>query len=66
MASSALNVYIMVQNRYFALLGNTHNLVYYPIVSYQNIKVYRVETMDMGKIPLTYWCRWNMQIQLYP
>ena len=27
----------------------TNIFVYYPIVSYQNIKVYRFETMDMGK-----------------
>ena len=32
---------------YFGLLGNTYVFVYYPIISYQRIKVYRVETMDM-------------------
>ena len=33
---------------YFVLLGNDHNLVYYHIILYKKIKVYRVETMDMG------------------
>ena len=26
-------------------------------------KVYRVEIMDIGKISLTHWCQWNMQMQ---
>ena len=38
------------ERRYFGLLGNDHILVYYPIISYQSINVYRVETMDMGKV----------------
>ena len=33
---------------YFGLLGNDHILVYYPIISYQRIKVYGVEIIDMG------------------
>ena len=33
---------------YFGLLGNAHILFYYPILSYQRVEVYRVETMDMG------------------
>ena len=33
---------------YFGLLVNDHILVYYPIISYQSIKVYKVETMYMG------------------
>ena len=43
--------------------------VYYPIISYRKIKVYRVEKIDMGrshwnncvsgKIPLEQWCQWN-------
>ena len=28
----------------------------YPIISYQRIKVYRVEIMDIVKILLTHWC----------
>ena len=38
---------------YFVLLGNNHILVYYHIIPYQRIKVYRVETMDMEIF------RWN-------
>ena len=43
--------------------------VYYPIIYYQNIGVCRVEKIiifkiDMGKITLTHWCQWNIQIQL--
>ena len=38
----------MVQNGIFWTIGEQSGLVYYPIISYQNIKVYRVETMDMG------------------
>ena len=34
---------------YFGLLGNDHILDYYPIISYQRIKIYRVETIDMGR-----------------
>ena len=37
----------MVQKGIFELLGNDYILVYYPIISYQRINVYRVETMDM-------------------
>ena len=39
----------MVRNRIFWTIGEQSYLVYYPIISYQNIKVYRVETMDMGR-----------------
>ena len=38
---------------YFVLLGNVHILVYYPTISYQRIKFYRVETMDMGRFSIT-------------
>ena len=34
---------------YFGLLGKQSYIVYYPIISYQKIKVYRVETMDMRR-----------------
>ena len=37
---------------YFGLLGNDHILVHYPIISYQRIKFYRVEIMDMGRFYL--------------
>ena len=38
----------MVQNRIFWTIGELSYIFYYPIISYQRIKVYRVETMDMG------------------
>ena len=38
---------------YFGLLGNDHIFVYYPIIYYQRIDMYRVETMDMRIF------RWN-------
>ena len=38
----------MVQNGIFWTIGEQSYIVYYPIISYQRIKVYRVETMDMG------------------
>ena len=36
---------------------------YHPIISYQRIKVYKVERMDIGKIFLTHWCLCGMQMQ---
>ena len=39
----------MVRNEIFWTIGEKTYLVYYPIISYQKIKVYRVETMDMGR-----------------
>ena len=33
---------------YFRLLGNNHILFYYSIISDRRMKVFRVETMDMG------------------
>ena len=39
----------MDQNGIFWTIGKQSYLVYYPIISYHWIKVYRVETMDMGK-----------------
>ena len=39
----------MVQNGIFWTIGEQLYIVYYPIISYQKIKVYRVETMDMGR-----------------
>ena len=37
----------MVQNGIFWTIGEQAYFVYYPIISYQRIKVYRFETMDM-------------------
>ena len=39
----------MVQNRIFWTIGEQSYIVYYPIISYLKIKVYSVETMDMGR-----------------
>ena len=39
----------MVRNRVFRTIGEQSYFVYYPILSYQRIKVYRVEKMDVGK-----------------
>ena len=44
----------MVQNGIFWTIGEHLFFVYYPIISYQWMKVYRVEIMDIGKISLTY------------
>ena len=39
----------MVQNGIFWAIGGHSHFVYYPIISYLRIKVYRVESMDMGR-----------------
>ena len=39
----------MVQNGIFWTIGEQSYFVYYHIISYRKIKVYRVETMDMGR-----------------
>ena len=39
----------MVRNGIFWTIGEQSYIVYYPIISYRRIKVYRVETMDMGR-----------------
>ena len=39
----------MVQNGIFWTIEEQTYLVYYPIIYYRKIKVYRVETMDMGR-----------------
>ena len=39
----------MVRNGIFWTIGEHAYFVYYPIISYQRMKVYRVETMDMGR-----------------
>ena len=38
----------MVRNGVFWTIGEQSYIVYYPIISYRKIKVYRVETIDMG------------------
>ena len=71
MTSSVLNRDIMVQKEVFLNIGEHLYFVYYPIISYQRIKVYRIETIDMGrsycnngvsgKILLEQWCQWKMK-----
>ena len=39
----------MVRNGVFWTIGEQLYIVYYPIIYYQKIKVYRVETMYMGR-----------------
>ena len=39
----------MLQNGIFWTIGEQLYIVYYPIISYRKIKVYKVETMDMGR-----------------
>ena len=39
----------MVRNGIFWTIGELTYLVYYPIISYRRINVYRVETMDTGR-----------------
>ena len=38
----------MVRNGIFWTIGEQLYIVYYPIISYRKIKVYRVETIEMG------------------
>ena len=44
-----INRDVISQNRIFWIIGEQTYIVYYPIISYQKIKVYRVETMDTGR-----------------
>ena len=39
----------MVQNGIFWTIGEQTYIFYYPIISNQKIKVYRVGTIDMGR-----------------
>ena len=48
MESSALNREIMVQKGIFWSTGENNTLFYYPIINYQKIEIYKVETTDMG------------------
>ena len=44
----------MVRKGVFWTIGEHLYFVYYPIIFYQWIKVYRVEIMDIGIISITY------------
>ena len=69
MAYLVLNGDIIVQKGIFLIIGEHIYFVYYPIISYRKIKVYRVETMDMGRyhwnngvsgtILMEQWCQRN-------
>ena len=39
----------MVRNGIVWNIGEQIYFVYYPIISYRKIKIYRVETIDMGR-----------------
>ena len=62
----------MVRNGIVWTIGEQLYMIDYPIISYQKIKVYRVDTMNMGtshwnndvsgKILLEQWCQWKMQL----
>ena len=49
MTSSVLFGDVMVRNRIFWTIWEQLYFVYYPSISYRRIKVYRFETMDMGR-----------------
>ena len=59
----------MVKNGIFWTIGEQLYIIDYPIISYQKIKVYRVETVNMGishwnngvsgTILLEQWCQWK-------
>ena len=61
----------MIRIGIFWTIGEQSYIVYYPIIDYRNIKVYRVETMDMGRshwnngvsgtIILEQWCQQKMK-----
>ena len=53
MTASVLIGDFMVRNRIFWTIWEHLCLVYYPIISYQWIKVYMVEIIDKGIILLT-------------
>ena len=46
----------MVQNGIFWTIGEKYYIGYYPIRYYRKIKVYRVESMDMGR------SQWNNDV----
>ena len=62
----------MVKNGIFLTIGEQLYMIDYTIMSYRKIKVYRVETIDMGRshwnngvsgtILLEQWCHWKMQL----
>ena len=61
----------MVQNGIFWTIGEQLYMIHYPFTYSRKIKVYRVETMNMGRphwnngvsgtLLLEQWCQWKMQ-----
>ena len=49
MKSSVIYVYIMFRKGVFWTIGEHLNNVYYPIIYYQSIEVYKAEKNDMGR-----------------
>ena len=49
MTYSVLFGYVMVRNGIFWTIGEQSCFVYYPIISYQKINVYRVKKLYMGR-----------------
>ena len=49
----------MVRNGIFWTIGKHLYFVYYPIISYQRIKFYSDERMDMGRSHCKQWCQWD-------
>ena len=70
-SSSVLFGDVMVRNKIFWTIREQTYFVYYHIISYRKIKVYRVKTIDMGRhhwnngvsgtILLEQWCQWKMK-----
>ena len=58
----SLNGVLMIQERYFGLLGSTHIpfiFLIYPIKRYSFLK----SKIDICRISMTHQCHWNMQMQ---
>ena len=49
MTSSALFGDVMLQDRILWTIGEHLYFVYYPVISYQRITFYKVETMNIGR-----------------
>ena len=62
--SSVLFGDVMVRNGIFWTIGEQSYIVYYPIISYRKIKVYRIETMDMRNVPMTPLFHWDLPISI--
>ena len=59
----SLNWRCYVPKRDIWTIGEHLYFVYYPIIYYQWINMYRVERIDICRISLTRWRKWNMKMQ---